>query len=287
MASRHPAGVISRLSERTDGVFRGADAMRVGVTRKQLYALVGADALERVLPDTYRMTAVARSPRQRLRAALLWAGSGSAALVRSAGETYGLEGVRASQPEIATPDSFRGRAQSVIVHRYDVASPLMLRMHNGLRVTGPEATIVALGAVLTSESHEVACEDARRRGLTSVTALQRYLTDHQGRRGAGVTRALLDELDPVHPSRSTLEVKTRRLLVGHGIRDFVREFPLDSNGRTYYFDFAFQRERVILETNGRRWHDDPNDYEEDNEKWSVPARYGYRIVFRHVEQGDV
>jgi very-short-patch-repair endonuclease len=152
-------------------------------------------------------------------------------------------------------------------------------MHNGLRVTGPEATIVALGAVLTSESHEVACEDARRRGLTSVTALQRYLTDHQGRRGAGVTRALLDELDPVHPSRSTLEVKTRRLLVGHGIRDFVREFPLDSNGRTYYFDFAFQRERVILETNGRRWHDDPNDYEDDNEKWSVPARYGYRIVF--------
>jgi hypothetical protein len=39
------------------------------------------------------------------------------------------------------------------------------------------------------------------------------------------------------------------------------------------------RTRTILETNGRRWHDDPLDYEHDNEKWSVPAHHGYRLVF--------
>ena len=44
-------------------------------------------------------------------------------------------------------------------------------------------------------------------------------------------------------------------------------------------DFGFERRRTILETNGRRWHDDPDDYEHDNEKWSVPAPHGYRIVF--------
>jgi hypothetical protein len=104
-------------------------------------------------------------------------------------------------------------------------------------------------------------------------------------------RALLDELDPVHPSRSTLEVKTRRLLVANGITDFVREFPLEWEGRTYYYDFGFAPQAALLETNGRKWHDDPADYERDNEKWSVPARHGYRIVFatwakvtRHPEQ---
>ena len=91
-------------------------------------------------------------------------------------------------------------------------------------------------------------------------------------------RRLLDQLDPKHPSRSTLEVKTRRLLVAHGITDFAREFPLDWNGRTYRFDFAFEAERTILETNGRRWHDDPADYEDDHEKWSVPGRHGYLLV---------
>jgi len=92
-------------------------------------------------------------------------------------------------------------------------------------------------------------------------------------------RRLLGELDPKHPSRSTLEVLTRRLLVAHGITEFTREFPLAWMGRTYLFDFAFERQRTILETNGRRWHDDPADYEDDHEKWSVPGRHGYRVVF--------
>jgi very-short-patch-repair endonuclease len=91
-------------------------------------------------------------------------------------------------------------------------------------------------------------------------------------------RELLDELDPVHPARSTLEVKTRRMLVANGIADFVREFPLSWNRRTYWYDFCFPGSRTILETNGRRWHDDPTDYEHDNEKWSVPGRHGYRVV---------
>jgi very-short-patch-repair endonuclease len=279
MASRNAFGVVARLGERTDGVFRGAKAIDAGVTRKQLHALLAADAIERVLPDTYRVTAVARSATQSLRAALLWGGPDAAAARRSAAETYALEGVRARQPEIAVPTTFRGRVSGVTLQRYDAPHALMFRTHNGLRVTGPEATIVSLGTVLDSEKHEIACEDARRRGLTSIAALRRYGADFPGRRGAGVLRALLDELDPKYPSRSTLEVKTRRLLVAHGIREFEREFPLEWIGRTYYFDFAFPRERVILETNGRRWHDNPRDYEDDQEKWSVPARYGYKIVF--------
>jgi very-short-patch-repair endonuclease len=97
-------------------------------------------------------------------------------------------------------------------------------------------------------------------------------------------RQLLGQLDPEYAARSTLEVKTRRLLVAHGLTGFRREFPLDWNGRTYLFDFVFPRHGVILETNGRRWHDDATDYEHDNEKWSVPARHGYRIVFATWEK---
>jgi very-short-patch-repair endonuclease len=99
------------------------------------------------------------------------------------------------------------------------------------------------------------------------------------RPGVVVVRRLLGELDPVNPARSTLEVKTRRLLVANGFADFVREFPLTWNGRTYRYDFCFERAHTILETNGRRWHDDAADYEDDNDKWSVPGRRGYRIVF--------
>ena len=73
-------------------------------------------------------------------------------------------------------------------------------------------------------------------------------------------------------------MKTRRLLAANGITDYVRESPLAWEGREYRYDFGFEHSRVILETNGRRWHDDPADYERDNEKWSVPGRHGYKLV---------
>jgi len=134
----------------------------------------------------------------------------------------------------------------------------MVRAHRGLCTTGIEPTLVSLAASLDTEAFEIACEDARRRRLTSVPALLAYLDRFgaRGQRGLASMRALLDELDPVHPSRSTLEVKTRRLLVANGFTDFVREFPLEWNGHRYRYDFGFERRGAVLETNGRRWHDD-------------------------------
>jgi very-short-patch-repair endonuclease len=157
---------------------------------------------------------------------------------------------------------------------------LMPRMFGGVRVTGIEATLVRLAHVLDSEAFEIACEDARRRRLTTVPALRACLDRlaRPGQAGVAALRALLDELDPVNHARSTLEVKARRLLVAHGYTDFVREFPLAWNGRVYRFDFCFPPRRTIVETNGRRWHDDAADYEFDHEKWSVPGRHGYKLV---------
>jgi very-short-patch-repair endonuclease len=156
----------------------------------------------------------------------------------------------------------------------------MIRQIRGTSVTGVEATLLRLAALLDDEAVEIACEDARRRRLTSIPALRAYLDRYarRGRPGVAAMRRLLDQIDPSHPANSTLEVKTRRLLVARNVAGFVREFPLEWNGRTYRFDFVFPHAQTILETNGRRWHDDAADYEYDNEKWSVPGRHGYRLV---------
>jgi hypothetical protein len=278
MASQQAIATLSSLAVSSSGVFRGTDAVRLGVTRKQLATFRAAGILERLLPDTYRMTS-AKSGDQPLRAALLWAGAGAAAAGRSAGEVYELEGVAAANPEIVVSSACRVRSPNVVVHRSDHRAELMIRTRRGLRVVGVEPTLVTLADALDGEALEIACEDARRRRLTSIPALRAHLERYPHRRGASPLRGLLRELDAVHPSRSTLEVKTRRLLVAHGITDFVREFPLDWNGATYYFDFAFDRARSILETNSKQWHADPLDYEYDNEKWSVPGRHGYRLTF--------
>jgi hypothetical protein len=127
MAQERPLAGVSRLGVASLGVFRGQTAVELGISRRQLSALRQANVVERVLPDTYRLTAVARSNEQWLRAALLWAGDEAAAAGRSAGAVYGLEGVRASVPEILVPRRVRQRSPLVRVHRTDDRSSLMVR----------------------------------------------------------------------------------------------------------------------------------------------------------------
>src|ERR1700722_17921900 len=115
MAQESALGKLSRLSSATSGVFCGGAAVQLGVTRNQLGRLLHSGAITRELPDTYRMTAVRRTSEQRLRAALLWAGPGAAAAGRSAGELYGLEGIRAARPEIAIARSNRSRSPHVLL----------------------------------------------------------------------------------------------------------------------------------------------------------------------------
>jgi very-short-patch-repair endonuclease len=279
MSHKAAVALLSSLTEGAAGVFHIADAK--GVSRKQIAALRAAGVIVREHPGVYRIAAVPASNDQRLRAALLWAGETAAAAGRSAGELYELDGVTTAKPEIVVPPHRRARSDALIVHHSHDRGALMLRTIRGVRVTGVEPTLVALAHALDPEAFEIAFEDARRRRLTSVAAVNAYLDrwGRSGRPGVAATRALVAELDPVHPARKRLEVKTRRLLVAHGHTDFVREFPLSWHRRTYYFDYAFEQARVILEVNGRRWHDDPDDYEFDQEKWSVPARHGYRLLF--------
>lgn len=281
MSRESNAGVVAILGRHTCGVFTNSAAARVGLDRKQLAALVTAGVVERRHPGVYIVLAVADCAEQRLRAALAWAGPGAAAAGRSAAAWYGLDGVREPVPAVAVAADRRLRTAGVVVHRVTDRRSLMVRRHRGLPVTGVEATLVALAAEVDAEGLEIAAEDARRRGLTSVPAMRAYLTrfGRSGRSGVAPLRRLLAVVDPVHPARSKLEVLTRRVLCDHGLADFAREHRLLDAGREYFYDFAFLGAGVILEVNGRRYHDDPTDYEHDHEKWSVPARNGFRLVF--------
>jgi hypothetical protein len=213
MARESSIAIVTRLAAPSFGAFRGQAAVEHGVSRKQLVTLQRHGVIERLLRDTYRLTAAPRCHEQRLSAALLWSGDRSAADRRSASMLYGLEGIRAVKPQIVVPSTVRSRSSEVDLRYCDDRRSLMVRRVRGLPVTGVEATLMALAHELEGVALEIACEDARRRRLTSVPALYAYLDRFGGSGRTGVTalRRLLQQLDPKHPSRSTLEVLTRRL----------------------------------------------------------------------------
>jgi very-short-patch-repair endonuclease len=271
---------LARLTEHRQGVFGRHDARSVGITDNQLVAMARQGLIVRKHRGVYCLAGVRPTPEQGLHAALSWAGTAAAAAGRSAARLYRLDGIAVVRPEIVVPSTKRLRSNSVTVFRARDRRALMIRNVDGIPTTGVEATLLLLAHLVDAETLEVACEDARRRRLTSMAALGAYLDRWQqrGRPGLVNLRALLSELDPQHPARSKLEVLTRRLLVAHGLGGFVRELPLPAGERRFAYDFAYVDERVILEVNGRRWHDDPADFERDQRKWSVPARHGFRLV---------
>jgi hypothetical protein len=115
MTSESPIAVVTRLAASSSGAFRGRAAIEAGVSRTQLGTLGAHGAIERLFADTYRLTAAPRSHEQLLRAALLWAGHGAAGAGRSAGMTYGLEGVRTELPDIVVENGRRLVTQHAVV----------------------------------------------------------------------------------------------------------------------------------------------------------------------------
>jgi hypothetical protein len=180
------------------------DARQLGIPAKQLWAMQRDGLITRVHPGVYRLASVPPTPFQLLHAALAWAGPDAAAAGRSAATGYRLEGVVTAKPEIVVPESKRARSKSIVVHHARDRRPLMIRMVDGVPTTGVEATMLLLAHLVDAEALEVACEDARRRRLTSMAALHAYLDRWQqrGRPGQLNLRRLLAELDPQHPARS-------------------------------------------------------------------------------------
>jgi hypothetical protein len=86
---------------------------------------------------------------------------------------------------------------------------------------------------------------------------------------AGVRRRSEDVDVRYYDDRRALMVRRIRGLPVTGVEATLMALAADLDGAS---------RRTILETNGRRWHDDAADYEDDNEKWSVPRRHGYFLV---------
>ncbi|HEY1739094.1 MAG TPA: hypothetical protein VGI86_10305 [Acidimicrobiia bacterium] len=271
---------LARVAKRQHGAFSRAQAAESGLTEPQIQGRIRRDAWVGVMPGVYRVAGTPESKRLQLTASLLWAGSSAVIFGRAAAEQWPMV-VTAPKPEIVVPIAVKLRSDKVIVHRSDDRAALQVCRRNGFPVTSAAATLVALAASVAARALESAFESARRNRIVTVSSMRRYLDVYgrRGVRGAATMRALVDAVDPQAPSRSDLEVLTRQLLAAHKITGFVREYEMRWKGKPYFFDFAFLQQRVILETNSRKWHTDPLDYEPHNEKWSVPARYGWRIVF--------
>ena len=160
LSRRRRSALVERWGRETLGLFTGADARKAHLSDKLLaYHSRPGGRWARDLPNVYRLTSVPQSPRQRMLAALLWAGDDAVLSHRAAAAILDLDGVSAPKPELWVPRWLRHR--DVVVHK-GLVPPGDVTTTGLLRHTTLTRTLFDLALVLEDDPLELVVESALR-----------------------------------------------------------------------------------------------------------------------------
>lgn len=273
--------VVGQLADRQYGV----------VARRQLIAAgVGAKAIEHRL-RTGRLRRLHRGVwavgHRRLTqdgfwlAAVLAAGDSAVLSHRDAAILHGLGRWSAGPIEVTTPDDVRSTAALKIYGRRRL-DPVDLSTVAAIPVTTVARTLVDLAAVVTRERLASALTAAEQGNVLDMVALVAARDRVHGRHGVGDAnlRAVIDEHEArgAQLTREELERRLRRLVRVHRLGRPQLNAWVDGDE----VDALWPSSRVIVETDGWRWHRDRAAFARDREKTNRLQLAGYVVLrFTH------
>lgn len=183
----------------------------------------------------------------------------------------------------------RKQASGVRWHRLDDLSADDIAIEQGMRTTTVPRTLVDLAAAVSRQQLLHATEDAVVRKLTTVAEVGATLERLRRKGKPGVTKmcTVLDELDKGDAiSASALDKALSRVVKLSGLPAPTREHPLPSvQCLTGFVDRYFATALLIVEADGRKWHERRRNMARDRERDLEAARTGHqtvRFVWEHL-----
>jgi very-short-patch-repair endonuclease len=205
----------------------------------------------------------------------------------SAVADFGLPDFPRTLLAVTVPHPEHQRVAGAVVHQ----TRWLPRHHwlnfGGRRTTTMARTLVDLAATTSRIQLDRAYEDALLTKHLTYEKMSRCFGELllPGRKGMTKMASILDERGPGFvPAASELE---RLLFATCALVDLepVRQFPLPSRGDMHgLVDAAFPDAKLILEADGRRWHDRVAAQRADRARVTAAARVGWETLrFGHEE----
>jgi len=230
----------------------------------------------------YVLAGSADTFRRRLWIAHLSAGRHAVVSHESAAALLHLTGFPRRQVVLTVPHPEHPKVPGAFVHQISDVLPRHVWSLGGLPVTTTPRTIVDLAAVCSRATIAVVLDDALAQRRATQAAVARCTFDvlRPGKRGLDRLLAILDERgDGYVPPMSELERRLFDALRAGGLRDPVRQFPLPGRGAiTGIVDAAYLEEKVILEADGRTWHNRRRAFRKDRLRDNEAARVGWQTL---------
>jgi hypothetical protein len=249
---------------RQHGVVSREQLLVAGFTPRVIDRSVEAGRLHVVHPGVYAVGYVSGSPLQRAMAAVL--ACDAVLSHRSAAALWGFGPDWHGDVEVTTANQHRLR--TISAHRSRLAAGEVAR-RRGIPVTTVPRTLLDLAAVLDERALARAVNEAR------VLRLLRpglVLPQRPGRRGVARVRRLIELAET--PTRSVLEDAFLAIVDRSGL-------PRPEVNRRvagYEVDMLWRQQRLVVELDGRRFHNHPDAFERDRRKDAQLLVAGYRVV---------
>jgi very-short-patch-repair endonuclease len=274
-------GEAGRIASSHFGLITIDQLRGVGLADSVIADAFARGRLHRVFHGVYSVGHRYVDPRARLLAATLACGPGS---VVSHGTAAWLLGLRATRPELIDVISpvEAGRKVAGIRRRF-VPPPEKgeVWIRGGIPVTNAARTIIDFAGTPEAQNGGLSAiiEQAAVLGVLDVAGIDRVL-DGPRRRGS---KTLLRTVEPwrrYRPGikiRSRMEAKLLPLLTEAGLPIPRTNRRIRIGQEVFEVDFLWAREKLVVETDGGAFHDNPAAGERDSHRNHALSAAGYRI----------
>jgi very-short-patch-repair endonuclease len=177
--------------------------------------------------------------------------------------------------EVTIPETATRSHPGIKVHRSSFMTRKDQMVRDGILVTNAPWTLVALAAVLSVEELRSAMREALGMQLVSIRALLAVLERLGPVRGARNLRRIISR---ALPTRSELEEVVYDLIVAGGFEPPEVNEPMRLEGRTVIPDFRWPEQKLVVEADGARWHDNALARADDAERQALLERHGETVL---------
>jgi very-short-patch-repair endonuclease/predicted transcriptional regulator of viral defense system len=270
---------VAGLATRQHGVVATRQLAALGLSQRAVSHRAAVGRLHRVHRGVYAVGHPVLTVNGRRMAAVLAAGPEAVLSHASAAALWEIRPTSATRIDVIVRSAAgRGRPPGLRIHRTPTLQANEVTEHHGMRVTTPARTLLDLAATLTRRALERALDEAEIKQLYDRASLDALARTHAGERGAGRLQQALDEDGDPTLTDSELEELMLALCREHQLeRPTPRAWVAGLR-----VDFLFAASRLVVETDGYRYHRTRRAFERDRERDAILARAGYRTLrFTH------
>lgn len=273
---------IRALAERQYGTVARWQLISIGLTGRQVGHRIENGRLVPIRRGVYGVGHRPEGRNAKLMSAVLLCGQGAALSHRSAAAHWGLITWN-GEVEVLSP--YSGKRRETEPDRNLLDPPVVRRtksLHErevvtlkGIPVTTVTRTLIDLASVVDEQKLAEALNEATRRSLLNHNELRVEVACARGRKGVSTLRRLLERWHPETVlTRSELEVRFLGFLEQY-------RFPrpaVNSRVEGFEVDFYWEQFELIVELDGREFHDTDRGFEVDRERTAALELSGRRVL---------